>query len=332
MMSASRSDSRQKWLILGCISTLAVASYFCILCPSALEDHMIETYHLSNTEFALFATISFGFAIIGSLVTPYALKYLSIYNTMLLSCVCMVIGQVTFIIGMTFYDHTHIYLMYVGRIYIGVGYGIQNVLIFSTIHVWFENSTWLSVAMNILNGTFEGGQLVTRYGMEPLFAYTNQLWMPYWIGVVLAFISMACCVLMTSIDKSFNSSLSIASLLGDDYAQMKYLNTNTWLAMVIVIIVWSNAEIVGTQFTNPLIAEFGVNEWQADILLSGSAVYALSIGQIVGVVITKYGYFSYCLCASVFLMTLSLTVMCLYDITWPISPLVAAWAVIIVYT
>lgn len=115
MQTVSRSDSTEKWFILCSISTLWIASYFCILCASPLEEEMMTTFNLSNTEFALFSTISFLFAVIGSLVTPKMIRIMNLYNSMLISAACELLGQSVFIIGML---SSNMLIMYLGKIQI----------------------------------------------------------------------------------------------------------------------------------------------------------------------------------------------------------------------
>jgi len=170
---------------------------------------------------------------------------------------------------------------------------------------------------------------MSRYIMPPLYEYTQQLFIPFTLGIALAGISVVCSVIMIYIEHRFNSQSSITSLLDDDFRQIKHFNYFIWLLIAIIVIGWSGIETFANQFTIPLMTEFDETEFYADVLLSVQSVYALTIGQIFAYVISKYGFLSYYLISSMFFMSLAMFIMYIY--AGALSPGLVVWIVVICY-
>eukprot|EP01084_Bolivina_argentea_P098440 176914_1 len=335
----SRSAGTHKWLILYAVSTLWIASFYCILCTSALEHDMITEFNLSNTQFAAFATISFAFAIISAAFTPYIISQINLYNTMLLSSTLLTIGQTLFIVGIL---SSNLYIMYLGRVFIGFGYGFDNVTVYSAINIWFGDSEWLPFALNVVNSTFEIGILATRYGMQPLYNISQQIFVPYLWGIAFGLIAISSCIMMISIERNFlrqcksnrKDALSTSDILDNDFKKIKDFDASVWLILLIIIIGWSSDDIFFTQITLPFMQIFNVTELSANTVLSVSSIYSLTIGQIWGWLISKYGFVSYWSISAMFLTSCSMTLLFFYDsniwINNIVSPLFSMWIIVII--
>eukprot|EP01084_Bolivina_argentea_P044710 82262_1 len=310
-----RSKSSEKWMILFVTCSIWIASYYCILCMSALEDETVKAMNLSETEFSLLTAISFAIAMLSSLCTPYIIKQINLYNAMLMSSTCLTIGQIIFIVGIYF---KNIYICYLGRVFIGIGYGIDNVTISTSINVWFSKSEWLPFALNAIYSTYEVGVLISRYTMIPLYNINNQLFVPYLLGVIFGIIAVTSCIVMivteTRFLKRFNIQSTTSDELDADFRKMKDINLTCWLLMVLIVIGWSSTDTLYSQYTLPFMTVFSINEATTNILLSIGAVYALTIGQIWGWLVTKLGFLSYWLMAAFLFTSLSLSMLFSYDI------------------
>eukprot|EP01084_Bolivina_argentea_P044711 82263_1 len=328
-----RSKSSEKWMILFVTCSIWIASYYCILCMSALEDETVKAMNLSETEFSLLTAISFAIAMLSSLCTPYIIKQINLYNAMLMSSTCLTIGQIIFIVGIYF---KNIYISYLGRVFIGIGYGIDNVTISTSINVWFSNSEWLTFALNAVYSTYEIGVLISRYSMTSIYNINNDLIMPYLLGVLFGFISIVSCITMIVIEKSFLKKFNIPSTtcddLDSDFRKIKGINLMCWLLMILIVIGWSSTDTLYSQYTLPLMTIFNITEVTANILLSVGAIYALTIGQISAWLITKLGFLSYWLILAFFLKTLSLGILLFYDIYSNIfNSEIIMWIITILY-
>eukprot|EP01084_Bolivina_argentea_P117597 208809_1 len=324
-----RGESSEKWFILIPICTLWTASYHCILCISPLEDDMLKLFNLSNAEFSLFSAIIFAFAVCSSLLSPYIIHKINLYNAMLLSCVLCTFGQSIFIIGTVI---SNLLVMYTGRMLIGICYGIQNVVIYTVINIWFNNNKWLTFAINTVNTIYYIGVVTAYYFMIPLYRINNQIWVPYTLGIAFSLVSVIACIVMLSIEKQFCSdgeTESASSKLDNNFSRIKHFGLMIWLILIVIIIGWSSSETFGALLTVPLMTAFNVSEWSIDILLSFNAIYALTIGQLWGWIISKYGYFSYYLMFSLILMTFSYGILCFYNDTWIISSELTAWIIML---
>eukprot|EP01083_Nonionella_stella_P092309 258374_1 len=343
-----RSQSVHKWYILAALSTLWIASYHCILCIGALEDSMMISYNLTNTEFSLLSTLTFLFAIFGSLFCPKLIQIINLYNTMFLSASLATLGQIIFTFGVLFPSKQHaLYIMYLGRICLGIGYGIQNVTIYSTVNVWFQGNKWLSFALNTVNSTYEIGVLTSRYCLVPLYQLTNQLYVPYLIGIAMGSISILFSVAMIFIERHF-TNIHSESLqhtnsthiinLDTDFTKMKQFNIKVWLIILLIMIGWSSCETFGTQITDPFMITFGISEKNVNMLLSAQSICALTIAQLWGWFNSKYGYLSHFLILSMLLMSVGMSILLVHmnlndDITLssPVVGAVNAVLIIIVY-
>jgi len=299
----SPSESTEKWYILCAATIVWCASYFCILCPGPLMDDMMRAFDLSNTEFASLGTISFGSAVIGSLLAIALLRCASLYRTMLISCVCLLCGQSIFAVGVWVHNGRVLDIQYFGRVLIGVAYGVHNVTVYSCVTLWFAESKWLAFALHTVNNSFEVAVLLGRYAMPALYAITQRLYVPFLLGVALAAVSIAASFLMIRIDKNFANEPVV---LDTDLTKMKKLSRTSWMLLVMAIIGWASYETFGSQFTLPLMVDFGVDETTVDMLMSMAPIYALTIAQFFAWAISKYGHVSYFAMLGTALMTMGM--------------------------
>jgi len=177
--------------------------------------------------------------------------------------------------------------------------------------VWFEESKWMAFALHTVNNSFEVAILLTRYCMHSLYVTTEMLFAPYLLGVGLAGISIAACFLMIRIDKNFTNDPVI---LDTDLSKVKYLGRMSWMLMIITVIGWASIETFGSQFTLPLMQDFGVSETNVNMLISMEPIYALTAAQVFAWVISKYGHVSYYQILGTSLMTFGLLMAFLYNI------------------
>ena len=73
---------------------------------------------------------------------------------------------------------------------------------------------------------------------------------------------------------------------------MKKLGRISWMLLAMAIIGWASYETFGSQFTLPLMVDFGVDETTVNMLMSMAPMYALTIAQFMAWAISNYGHVS----------------------------------------
>ena len=338
----SRGESSEKWFILLWLNTLWLGSYHCILSLSALQYEMIDTFHLSDDQFALYTSIVFGFSAFISLFCPSIIGKIGIYNTMTLASTLVSIGQVIFICGIFYFlnqsmnRNQSLLIQYCGRVFLGIGYGIQSITIYTTVNIWFKDNQWLEFAINIQNITFDLGMLTARYCILPIYrASDDNLFIAYTLGFGLSVISLIGCIMMQRTESIFmkraeeaiqsqaafantsntsDADLSLHIELDGDLRKARHFGIKVWLIIIYIVIGWSTVETYINQFTLPLMIIFNISEDYSNVLLSVSSLCALTLGVFWGWLASKYGHLSYYLISTMSFMFISIFIIQIYDL------------------
>ena len=306
---------------------------------------MIDTFNLSDDQFSLYTSIVFGFAALISPFCPYIIRKMGLYNSMTFASISVTVGHVMFLCALFYVLEnklsitSSIIIQYCGRIFIGIGYGIQNITIYTTVNIWFKDNQWLEFAINCVNITFDLGMLTVRYCILPLYRVSgSNLFIAYSLGFMLSVLSIIGCIMMQKYENIYikkaqqalateqieteraltqQTTVSDTSLhveLDSDLRKIRHFNLKIWLIIIYIVIGWSAVETFINQFTLPLMIYFNITEEYANILLSASSLCALTLGLFWGWIISKYGYLSYYLMSSMFLFFLCLLIIQIYGL------------------
>eukprot|EP01083_Nonionella_stella_P017790 49854_1 len=333
----ARGETSIKWKVLLWLTTLWIGSYHCILSVSALQYKMMNIFHLTDVQFSLYTSVVFGLGALISLFCPYIVGQINIYNTMTLSSVVVFAGQITFICGLYLFSSDHIrrvpsiIIQYIGRAMIGVGYGIQNATVYTTLNIWFQDSKWLQFAMSVISATFDLSIVTARYFILPLYRVTDDnLIAAYSLGLVLALCSIVGCLMMKRYENMYQKGtyLPIATQdthtkatnaldvqLDSDLRNMQYFSGTTWLLIMYIVIGQSAIETYLTQFTLPLMIAFNITDEYANLLLSIPGIESLTLSLVWGWVMSRYGYVSYYLIGSMSFLFLSVIGVLIYGVS-----------------
>lgn len=302
-LSQQRSDSMIKWHIIWWLSFAWVATWHCLLSVSALESSMLEYYNLSNSEFALLSSIVFFCAIPSTLTAPYLIEKTNVYILLIIANLTLILAQSLVAIACTDQNRGYLtpfnmFLLYLGRGLTGVTLGFEDVTINSIATLWYSKSPWVSTSFIILTGTVEIGGLTARWCLPYINSkiinsdeYSDSISITYTVGVGIGIIAAIACVVVYYLDQKFvkqvtngdKKKLEKANKIlqfNRDFRLIKKFSINLWYLMIIIMFCWTIIECWTTQISEPLISKYGVNETEADLVLSFSCILAIFLNPV----------------------------------------------------
>ena len=192
-------DYKKKWIILGCSLLCFSSTFHCLFSISALEEDIEKYYdNLNSTEFGSFGTVSFTAAMIAAIIIPYFINKYDLYRIIIFAQSCVAFGQCATLIS---YGTKSKGLLYIGRIGVGFGLGIDSVSIQALTGLWFRGSDKQTLAFALVGNSIEIGIryvstwfiILCQYFNFFVFRSVCGLWLVFQCLFVCLFV---CCVII----------------------------------------------------------------------------------------------------------------------------------------
>ena len=220
-----------KWQVFLLVVFSWIAQFHCISSVSVLEHTLLHDYNLSNTEYSLLYTMVFLFAISGSLIAPQLIVQYNLYVALMITQVICMFGQVLAMVGGIIIDAdtsenyaaNNVYytffliFLYCGRAFIGISFGLSDVILISFVGAWFGNtsnnsntsnfdantanntnantntggnSSWSIIATMISMAHQNLGTISAMYTLTIIDDTNGSLWQCFLLGVLICLLSV----------------------------------------------------------------------------------------------------------------------------------------------
>ena len=333
--SSLRAESSTKWKVLACLCFVWTSLYHCILSIGSLEDILLTQYNLSNSTFSLLSSTVFFTAIIACLLAPYFVEKTNVYKTLIFGQMSVTMGQIftslacylVYANNKTSFSTFYIIILFFGRGLIGFSLGIADVAVNSICTLYFGASPFASTAFLILASTLELGIITARYGLVPIATMHTKLvtnsdgestklfaiYSSFWVGVGISLISVFSCYLAYYYEKQFvKKHLSVVNQSSIQFDRrlslIREFDGKIWIIIILITIGFANIETWVTQMSEPLVAKFGCNETQSDLILSTVCVMAFVFNPIWAIITRKFGLLKEFAVLSMALMVISMMI------------------------
>jgi len=309
-----RGASALKWWILLDVFVAWNSSWFTTFSAASLETTLIETLHWSSSQYSYVTASTFCGAIVGPFLLPmfdWILSLAALENIPLgsnhFSQLLLILGQGSFaaLLPHTRDSDGFYTLILLSRFVIGLGMGSADAKCQGTISYWFGASDRVNEAFGLLIIGIEIGMLTSRVAFPPFYELFNagngpsDLPLPFILALLIpmgsVLVSLAIELKVQSAKSAFpqyfvdpdevdggadvnaSNESSIARRCGSIVRGFANFSPTVWLVVTIVVLVNALITVIYSCFVDPLHEAFALSEYDADLVLSLSAIAVVSM-------------------------------------------------------
>lgn len=206
----TRAESKLKWMIMFWIAYSWLSIFCSVASISSLEDTLLTSLNLTDSQFASLTTTVFVCAMFGALCSPYLISSYNQFYTLIFAQTVCFFGQSLATIACTMVsvdisgasdnessleNNSSLFwwnriCLYIGRGMLGFGFGITDVGANTILNGWVGNSPWAAIAFMVTFTSIEVGVAATRYSLIPILNIDNKLWHPFFFCAVVNLIAI----------------------------------------------------------------------------------------------------------------------------------------------
>lgn len=209
--------SSMRWLALALACLNCLGSYFCFDNPQSLQTAIIEKFDISSFQFNLLYSVYAFPNIILPFVGGIIIDKLGVRVGVALFSFILIVGQAVVTFGAATESFT---IMLVGRVIFGLGGECLNVAQSVVSTKWFMGKE-LALALGACLCVARLGSSLNSFFAPKIYAWTNALYAPLLVGVVLCIFSFLIGLGLNYLDKKADEQEGITGKEEENVEQIK---------------------------------------------------------------------------------------------------------------